>query len=503
MFCRKCGKELPDGARFCNRCGTPCEESIPQEQDSVKSAPAVAPPQITKNYEQQALADTIIIKKSAKPKYLVPIIAVAGILMVVIIWFFMDNAKKPGHVSESGDYTLQLQETFQFKSTKSSIRFEEVTFGEPQYDSSTNALTAPVTFVFRVDIPGKKYKDAYADWLNNFSVNGIQATNSVRIYRPESDDCYLVYSVHYDSVPADQSYLLTCKVNSRLSLHFSYDQTFWENVDYAQAIAVGQAVLDEEYGIKYVDWQNGANALSYTEGKVYCMTGKVASCGEYMWGITDQYYIILTAKGALVDTHCYFSRDEWNRSPAVKAGDIVTFYGTFEFESFGWNFNNCTFTSPAGAFTVDGNRGSVSQTDFPSEDFSSDDDTAYQYGEDGMLASISIDTSFPFGYYEKRGGGAIEIGYTTDESELIYINFYENRVEGFYGGSWLQDEDCSAYFDWFDITKSNWSLSIDGTQVDIFISSIGMTVTAHGSLGNLSADQVSGTYYLKQQAIQP
>lgn len=23
MFCRKCGKELSDNAKFCNRCGTP------------------------------------------------------------------------------------------------------------------------------------------------------------------------------------------------------------------------------------------------------------------------------------------------------------------------------------------------------------------------------------------------------------------------------------------------------------------------------------------------
>ena len=471
MFCRKCGQELPDGARFCNRCGTPCEENIPQEQDNVKSIPAVTPPQASKNYEQQALVGTITIKKSANPKYLVPIIAVAGILMVVIIWLFMDNAKKPGHVSESGDYTLQLQETFHFKSTKSSIRFEEVTFGEPQYDSSTNALTAPVTFVFRLDIPGKKYKDAYKDWLNDFSVNGVQATNSAIAYWPESDDCYLVYSVHYDSVPVDQSYLLTCKVNNRLSLHFSYDQSFWENVDYAQAIAVGQAVLDEEYGIKYVDWQNGANALNYTEGKVYCMTGKVASCGEYMWGITDQYYIILTAKGALVDTHCYFSRDEWNRSPAVKTGDIVTFYGTFDFESFGWNFKNCTFTSPAGTFVVDGDRGSVSSstpsTVAPSQGNNYNDAVRYQasdYVVDGRFDYYTdIDRTYPCGVWMRSDGYAFILEYGSGDDVMIVTRYDPNGYEIFravsddwdYRKTSFSITDVDGYHVQFDITNNN------------------------------------------------
>ena len=499
MFCRKCGKELPEGAKFCNHCGTPCDEGVRQGPQPVCKVPS--PPE-KRALVRHLVTNADVIKTSSKSKALIPVIVAAGILLVAVIWLFVSNAKKPSHVSESGDYTLQINDTFQFKSTKSSICFEEISFDEPQYDSTNNALTAPVTFSLRVDIPGKKYKEEYADWLNDFSVNGTQATSSVRTYRPETDDCYLLYSVHYDSVPSDESYMLTCKVNNRLSLHFFYGQSFWDNVDYGKAIAVGQATLDDEYGITYVDWQNGANSLNYVEDKVYCMTGKVQSCGEYMWGITDQYYVILTAKGALVDTHCYFSRDEWNRSPDVKAGDIVTFYGSFDFESFGWNFDNCTFTSPAGTFTIDGNSTSVSQIAFPTEDFSSDDDTAHQYGEDEMLVSIPIDRSWPFGYYERNDGGAsLSLEYYSDD-DSIGLDLYESLQGFYYGGEWLEP-DFTAYFDWFDISANYWNLTINGTDVGIFVTDSYITIDAKGPLGGLSADKINGTYYLKQQAIQP
>lgn len=486
MFCRKCGKELPEGAMFCNHCGTPCGEDLRQDSQPVLNA---KPPHAIETQTQQPRFN-MVAAPHGRFKLLIPILILAGILIIVVIWLISDTMKKPGHVSETGDYTLQLQDTFQFKSTKSSIRFEKVVFDKPQYDSASNALTAPVTFVLRVDIPGKKYKDLYAEWLKDFSVNGIQATSGVIRYLPESDDCYLEYSVHYDSIPEDQNYLLTCKINDRLSLHFSYDQSFWENVNYEEAIAVGQSVLDTEYGIKYVDWQNGANSLNYVEDKVYCMTGKVASCGEYMWGITNQYYIILTAKGALVDTHCYFTRDEWNRSPHVEVGDIVTFYGTFDFESFGWNFDDCTFTSPAGTFSIDGDKGSVSHS--PSSEIS-------QIPAENELPDQIIDLSSPFGYYEDTidhtAIGIMFLG-SDDGSNSIEVDFYETWNNYYHDGQWT-DSTQYAVFDEFDYADNDWQLIINGVNVYFHFTETSLTVTADGSIGNMSAELISGIYTLK------
>lgn len=123
--------------------------------------------------------------------------------------------------------------------------------------------------------------------------------------------------------------------------------------------------------------------------------------------------------------------------------------------------------------------------------------------ESDSLPTIPVDTSFPYGYYEKDGGGALDIGFSTDESQLLWFNFFKDRDESMYGGSW-QEPDCSVNFDWFDLGEySSYNLTIDGIPVDVFIDSTAITVTAHGPLDNMSADQISGTYYCKAQAINP
>ena len=117
------------------------------------------------------------------------------------------------------------------------------------------------------------------------------------------------------------------------------------------------------------------------------------------------------------------------------------------------------------------------------------------------LPAVSIDTSYPYGYYEKDGGGAMGIGYTTDESDLLYFEFYKDRNEGMYGAGW-QEPDLTVNFDFFDLGESSsWSLTMDGVLVDVSFDSSAMMVTAYGSIGELSAEQISGTYYCKQQAV--
>lgn len=42
MVCKNCGKELPEGTKFCTSCGTPCEEAAPQTAAPQTAAPQAA-----------------------------------------------------------------------------------------------------------------------------------------------------------------------------------------------------------------------------------------------------------------------------------------------------------------------------------------------------------------------------------------------------------------------------------------------------------------------------
>lgn len=122
-------------------------------------------------------------------------------------------------------------------------------------------------------------------------------------------------------------------------------------------------------------------------------------------------------------------------------------------------------------------------------------------GSDDSLPTLPIDLSYPYGYYEKDGSGAMDIGYGTDENALLYFNFYKDRDESMYGGSW-QDPDLTIDFDFFDLGESTaWSLTVDGIQLDISFDTTAMTIVAFGPIGGLSAEQLSGIYYCKGYAV--
>ncbi len=89
MFCKNCGKELPDGAKFCGQCGTPV---ISEDQEESEET---ATPEEQKGYGEpitsEAQTESFTSETSQKKKrkrILIPVILVAAVVVVVIVILF-------------------------------------------------------------------------------------------------------------------------------------------------------------------------------------------------------------------------------------------------------------------------------------------------------------------------------------------------------------------------------------------------------------------------------
>lgn len=358
MYCPNCGKELPEDAQFCFFCGnsisSPMDTETEETENNVRNLgthdilfneydPTVRLPKISTDSTRRT-------KSAYKKPIIISVVAVTALIVVMAL--VMAYLTLPSRIKETGEYTLSLHDAVAFDSIGSTIEFQDVIVDEPNYET----LTTTVHFRIKIYVPRGSKTSTYSKWLTDFTINASSTSYAVELF--DMDEKYVIYEIPYSTTYTDRSYMIKCKVNKNLTLNFVYDKSFWdlEEIDKDTAIAVGQRIIDEEYDITYVSWQDGGNKQSYSEGKLYRMTGKIASCGQYMWGLTDMYYITLIAVNSFFDAHCYFSTAEWmNNVPFVEAGDIVSFYGYFDFEMLGWNFENCTFISPAGTYTINEN----------------------------------------------------------------------------------------------------------------------------------------------------
>jgi len=398
MFCPKCGREFGSQESFCPNCGTP-KPSVAQPKETVtvtvsdtSELPREILPkgatlmrsEIEADLPKESQADTCIVPedvqpdqasspneilsarkenifvlKGASPKQIVILSAVLAVAILAIS-FIPSLMNNPGRIKESGKYTFELGEYADFSSIDTSVRFQEIQLSDPDYD----ALCSGMDFIIRVDIPKPRYFRSYLKWLHDFEMNGVPVSCKLGTTDLTGGDSFipvnsntikqtdhLLYKVHYDAVPGDSEYMLTCKINEQLSLCFQFDCPFWElkNVDKEEALAYNQGKLDG-IEIRAIDWSTDANTLTYTEGRTYRMCGKVLDCGKYFGSWTEEYYIILDAANAFpgYDTHCYFSESDWRTMSNVEPGDWVSFYGIFDFQTFGWNFRDCYIYSPSG-----------------------------------------------------------------------------------------------------------------------------------------------------------
>ena len=68
MFCRNCGNEIPEGSKFCAKCGTPAFVTAPDSQKAPAGGMAAPGPGLTPNYAQPAPAYNTGTYYNTQPK---------------------------------------------------------------------------------------------------------------------------------------------------------------------------------------------------------------------------------------------------------------------------------------------------------------------------------------------------------------------------------------------------------------------------------------------------
>lgn len=95
MFCKSCGKEIPDGILFCDACGAAVDASVavqPQVENMVQDEPV-----ITLNTQGQSVAP--------KKKWLIPALICAGVLVVAAVVLAIFLLRPTGGGNQKADST--------------------------------------------------------------------------------------------------------------------------------------------------------------------------------------------------------------------------------------------------------------------------------------------------------------------------------------------------------------------------------------------------------------
>lgn len=176
MFCKKCGRELKDGTKFCDQCGTPQNVEAPksQEPDQMQVPSESGAPS---SNSQNVSHTTIVVQntKTKKHSYLIFVIIVV-VLIFLLVRCSCGNHAKNKHV----DPAIHI-ESISFNATTGLIEYEiknisdkdiaYVKFQTYFYDRMGGALETSIagddyeTLKYTGPLRPGEIDTAYYDWV--------------------------------------------------------------------------------------------------------------------------------------------------------------------------------------------------------------------------------------------------------------------------------------------------------------------------------------------------
>ena len=207
MFCSKCGSRLPDGARFCDQCGTPVAggpaqkmQYTPQNQQSAQKPgdasqgmtyAAQEPRRMAQDRQRTQQPPRNGGKKPSRLPLILGLIALLAALVLLFIFVLLPMMKKDNpetaSQSESGQGASQGPEAASSENNQTGMPDP---FASYEYNSNSRSMWGTVTHY-------RGYTYFTAEGLNNdCSVNGeADADNIYRISDAADAQPELVYSV--------------------------------------------------------------------------------------------------------------------------------------------------------------------------------------------------------------------------------------------------------------------------------------------------------------------
>ena len=298
MFCKKCGNQLPDGAKFCGVCGTviqaqadpiPCTTPVDRQEASYT---------IPLMREEVPVSKTSPVQKTApvqrKPlpvkKLLIGVAALALVVLVVVLVSSLFGGKTVYLITES----VSNSEVGKYTS-------------EYAYDEDGHLTEYSYS---------AKYKDWYADYLDDFSYSWTYEYEDGRIVAAEFEDNDTSFDLEYiydkdgnlEAVESDDfEGEVTCDKEGRIvemefegdreaSLECSYyDNGILKEMEYTRGKYRYVYVYDEAgRTLEYTSYNDGEKAATYayeydSDGNVleddykYYYNGKLSSANLKTW----------------------------------------------------------------------------------------------------------------------------------------------------------------------------------------------------------------------------
>lgn len=269
MFCRKCGQEIREGAKFCTKCGTAVPTPKPVQQQPVQPRPVqqqpVQPkPVQPKPVQQQPVQQPPKKKKGAGPIIALVVCAIVLLLLIggllVAIKIKMDGEDANNSVSRDRDNRIEEMESTEddrkSTETEESVGTEETTQEETEVMGGQPGMTL----------------EQYGESLSKCQLEGVQYTytNEEGLYYTEGlkgvNGCLTYTIVDLDADGQDE--LLAFQIDENVENGNNIYAQVYENTDSGIELADETLLLE---GILGSMSDSGAIRMMLKDKKYICM----------------------------------------------------------------------------------------------------------------------------------------------------------------------------------------------------------------------------------------